>query len=83
MHQVVEDDFESARQSVQENLVSVVKESVARGWPTKVLTQRQTAEELNDDLAIIAEECAALGMDIPVLKHSQMMQIDLNYSVVA
>jgi len=60
-----------------------VKESVARGWPTKVLTKRQTAVEVNDDLKVIAEEFSALGVDMPELKQSQMMRIDLDYSLVA
>lgn len=77
------DDLEAARQNVRRKLVSVVREAVARGYPTKVLTRRQTAEEVKDDLTIIAEECAVLGIDMPELKQSQMMRIDLDYSLVA
>lgn len=74
-------DLESALQDIREKLVSVVEESVARGWQTKVLTKQQTAVEVKDDLAIIAEEFTALGVDVPELKESRMMQIDLDYNL--
>lgn len=76
-------DLESACQNDREKLVSVVKESVARGWPTNVLTRRQTAVEVKDDLTVIAEELSALGVDMPELKQSQMMRIHLDYSLAA
>lgn len=71
----------SALEDIREKLVSAMEQSVARGWQTKVLTKRQTVIEVKDDLAIIAEEFMALSVDVPELRESRMMQIDLDYNL--
>lgn len=76
------DDWESAHQDIRQKLACQVKYSAANGLPVAVLTKRQTTLKLGDDLDIIAEECRHLGLSVPQLKASKMMQIDLDYTLV-
>ena len=76
------DDLESARQDVREKLACQVRDSVAKGLPLAVLTKRQTALKLGDYMSVIAEECEHLGLAMPELKKSEMIQIDLDYTLI-
>lgn len=76
------DDFDSALADAREKLAVRVQNSVKEGYSVRVLGKRETGSRLKDDLSVIVEECKVLGMEVPVLKTSELYQIDLDYGLV-
>ena len=68
---------------MREKLACQVEFSVAKGLATTPLSQKQSAHKLADDMQIIAEEYAAMEFPALVLQKSEMVQIDLDYSLIA
>ncbi|KAL0027196.1 hypothetical protein WJX77_002366 [Trebouxia sp. C0004] len=76
------DDSDSALADACEKLAVRVQHSVKEGLPVKVLGKKETALRLKDDMRVVAQQCKVLGMAVPILKRTELRQIDLDYGLV-
>ena len=75
-------DIESALADAREKLAVRVQNSVKEGYSVRVLGRRETALRLKDDMSVVVQQCQVLGMEAPVLKPTELQQIDLDYDLV-
>ena len=76
------EDFDAALADAREKLAVMVESSVKHGYSVKVLGKQQTAKKLNDDMRVVVQQCKILGMEVPVLKTTELCQIGLDYGLV-
>ena len=76
------DDFDSALADAREKLAVRVLDSVKEGYSVKVIGEKETASRLKDDMNVVIQPCKVLGMEIPVLKSTELRQIDLDYGLM-
>lgn len=76
------DDSNSALADAREKLAVRVQSSVKEGLPVRVLGKKETALSLRDDMSVVAQQCKVLGMAVPILRRTELRQIDLDYGLV-
>lgn len=76
------DDFDSALADARENLAVRVQDSVKEGYAVRVLGKRETAVRLRNEMSVVMQQCRVLVMEAPVLRSTELLQIDLDYSLV-
>ncbi|KAL3137937.1 hypothetical protein ABBQ38_005184 [Trebouxia sp. C0009 RCD-2024] len=76
------DEFDSALADAREKLAVRVQNSAKEGYSVRFIGKRETALRLKNHMNVMVQQCKVLGFEAPVLKSTELHQIDLDYGLV-